>query len=74
MAEERTTIQIAAEIAAAYVSNNSVRSADLPALIGDIYGALQRFSSGEAVIAEPEKPTPAVSIKKSVGRRLHHLP
>jgi predicted transcriptional regulator len=67
MAGERTTIELAAEIAAAFVSNNSVRPADLPALIGEIHGALQRFASGAAAIAEPEKPTPAVSIKKSVG-------
>ena len=67
MAGERTSIELAAEIAAAFVSNNSVRPADLPALIGDIHGALQRFSSGAAVVAEPERPTPAVSIKKSVS-------
>ena len=67
MADERTTIELAAEIAAAYVSNNSVRPADLPTLIGDIHGALQRVSSGAAMVAEPEKPTPAVSIKKSVS-------
>ena len=66
MAEERTTIELAAEIAAAFVSNNSVRPADLPALIGDIHGALQRFSSGEAAAIAPEKLTPAVPIKKSV--------
>jgi predicted transcriptional regulator len=67
MADERTTIELAAEIAAAFVSNNSVRPADLPALIGDIHGALQRFSSGEAAPAEPEKLTPAVPIKKSIA-------
>ena len=67
MAGERTTIELAAEIAAAFVSNNSVRPADLPTLIGDIHGALQRFSSGAAAVAEPEKLTPAVPIKKSVG-------
>jgi predicted transcriptional regulator len=67
MAGERTIIELAAEIAAAFVSNNSVRPADLPALIGDIHGALQRFSSGAVAVAEPEKLTPAVPIKKSVG-------
>ena len=67
MAGERTNIQLAAEIAAAYVSNNSVRSADLPALIGDIHGALQRVAAGAAVVAEPEKQMPAVPIKKSVA-------
>ena len=60
MAEERTNIQIAAEIAAAYVLNHLVRPIDLPALIGDIHGALQRLSSGAPAPAEPEKPTPAV--------------
>ena len=67
MAGERTTIELAAEIAAAFVSNNSVRPADLPLLISDIHGALQRVSMGAAAVAEPEKPTPAVSIKKSVS-------
>ena len=66
MAGERTTIELAAEIAAAFVSNNSVRPADLPTLIGDIHGALQRFSSGAVAVAEPEKLTPAVPVKKSV--------
>jgi predicted transcriptional regulator len=66
MADERTNIQLAAEIAAAYISNNSVRSSELPGLIGDIHEALQRFSSGEAAAAESEKLTPAVPIKKSV--------
>jgi predicted transcriptional regulator len=66
MTGERTTIELAAEIAAAFVSNNSVRPADLPGLIGDIHGALRRVSSGEAAVAEPEKLTPAVPIKKSI--------
>jgi predicted transcriptional regulator len=67
MAGERTIIELAADIAAAFVSNNSVRPADLPTLIGDIQGALQRFSSDAVAVAEPEKLTPAVSIKKSVS-------
>lgn len=66
MSEGRTTIELAAEIAAAFVSNNSVRPGDLPTLIGDIHGALQRVSSGAAAAAEPDKPVPAVPVKKSV--------
>jgi predicted transcriptional regulator len=66
MTDERTNIQLAAEIAAAFVSNNSVRPADLPTLIGDIHRALQRFSSGVVAVVEPEKLTPAVPVKKSV--------
>jgi predicted transcriptional regulator len=67
MAGERTIIEFTAEIAAAFVSNNSVRPADLPSLIGDIHGALLVVSSGAATVTEPEKLTPAVSIKKSVS-------
>jgi predicted transcriptional regulator len=66
MAEARTTIELAAEIAAAFVSNNSVRPADLPGLIGDIHGALQRVASGTPAPAEPKELTPAVPVKKSV--------
>ena len=66
MPGERSAIELAAEIAAAYVSNNSVRSADLPALVGEIHDALQRIASGAAPVGEPEKPTPAVPIKKSI--------
>ena len=66
MAAERTIIELAAEIAAAFVSNNSVRPGDLPTLIGDIHGALQRVSLGAVAVAESEKLVPAVPVKKSV--------
>ncbi|MGO4872041.1 MAG: MucR family transcriptional regulator [Roseiarcus sp.] len=65
MADERSAIELMTEIAAAYVSKNSVRSADLPALVSAIHDALQRLLTG-AVPAEPEKLTPAAPIKKSV--------
>jgi predicted transcriptional regulator len=67
MAEESSNIELAVEIAAAFVSNNSVRPADLPTLIGDIHAALARLSTGVAAVAEPVKQNPAVPIKKSVG-------
>jgi predicted transcriptional regulator len=58
---------ITAEILAAYVSNNSIAVADLPALIADIHTALQRISSGEPTPAVVEqKLDPAVPIRKSV--------
>jgi len=58
-------IELAADIVSAYVSNNSVAAADLPALIGEIHAALQRVSKGEAEpAAEPLKP--AVAVKRSV--------
>jgi predicted transcriptional regulator len=59
-----TLIELTADIASAYVSNNSVSAGDLTALIKSIHGAL----SGAG--GEPEKPVevkaPAVSIKKSI--------
>ena len=59
-----TLIELTADIASAYVSNNAVSAMDLPGLIKSIHGAL----SGTSVEPEPipEIKTPAVSIKKSI--------
>jgi predicted transcriptional regulator len=58
-------IQLTANIVSAYVSNNTVASADIPSLIGQVYAALLRVSSGQAAAsAEPLKP--AVPIKRSI--------
>ena len=59
------TTTIAAEIVAAYVSNNSVAAADLAQLIGDVHAALTRLGNPVAAVVE-EKLQPAVSVKKSV--------
>ena len=60
-----THIELAADIVAAYVSNNSVPVSDLPGLIRDVHAALLRVEQGEAEpVAEPLKP--AVPVKKSV--------
>lgn len=58
-------IELAADIVSAYVSNNSVAAADLPALINDVHAALNRVSTG-AVETVAEAPKPAVPLKKSV--------
>lgn len=58
-------IELAADIVSAYVSNNSVSAADLPALINDVHGALSRVSTG-TVETVTEAPKPAVPLKKSV--------
>jgi predicted transcriptional regulator len=58
-------VELAADIVSAYVSNNSVATADLPALIGDIHSALVRLSSGTAD-APAESLKPAVPVKKSI--------
>jgi predicted transcriptional regulator len=58
-------IELTAEIVSAYVSNNTVPAAEIPALISQVHAALSRVSgkSGDAP-AEPLKP--AVSVKKSI--------
>jgi predicted transcriptional regulator len=58
-------IELAADIVSAYVSNNSVPSADLPTLIHEIHTALVKVSGG-IVEAPVEAPKPAVPLKKSV--------
>ena len=55
---------ITADIVSSYVANNAVQSADLPALIASVYTALQGLTAPKQ--AEPEKPQPAVSIRKSL--------
>lgn len=63
--EQGDLIELAAEIVSAYVSNNSVPAADLPALINEVYTALTRVGTPIVEVAsEPLKP--AVSVKKSV--------
>ena len=60
-----TFIKLTAEIVSAYVSNNSVPSTDLPALIGQVHSALSRVSNGQGDTSF-EPPKPAVSVKKSI--------
>jgi predicted transcriptional regulator len=58
-------IELTANIVSAYVSNNTVPSADVPNLISQVHAALKRVSSGQATApAEPLKP--AVPVKRSV--------
>jgi predicted transcriptional regulator len=60
-----TFIELTASIVSAYVSNNSVPSAELPALIGQVHSALTRVSSGQGDVSSLRL-KPAVSVKKSV--------
>jgi predicted transcriptional regulator len=62
---ESSYIQLTANIVSAYVSNNTVSTAEIPNLIAQVYSALMRISSGQvATPAEPLKP--AVAVKRSV--------
>jgi predicted transcriptional regulator len=58
-------IDLAADIVSAYVSNNTVPAAELPALIANVYRALAGTNQGTPV-TEVEPLKPAVNPKKSV--------
>jgi predicted transcriptional regulator len=64
--DEGSYIQLTANIVSAYVSNNSVSSTEIPALISQIYSALMRVSNGVQVAAPAEPLKRAVPIKRSI--------
>ena len=64
--DEASCIQLTASIVSAYVSNNTVSSAEIPALISQVYSALMRVSKGAAAAALAEPLKPAVPIKRSI--------
>src|SRR4051812_13927501 len=70
MSEHQTTpnsLELAAEIVSAFVSNNPVPAAQLPALIGAVHDALTKSASGTSAQQAPKEPKePAVPIKRSV--------
>lgn len=66
MTEQSETVDLHAmttTIVAAHVSNNVVSVSDLSKIIQQVYKALANASAGSAA---PEKPQPAVSIKRSI--------
>ncbi|MYZ48372.1 MucR family transcriptional regulator [Propylenella binzhouense] len=63
--DQDSLIELTAEIVSAYVSNNSISSAELTGLINQVHSALVRSSGGKAE-PEAEPPKPAVPPKKSV--------
>ena len=57
-------VKLAADIAAAYVSFNTVSSSELPELLRTIHGSLDSISHNGA--AKQEERQPAVSVRRSV--------
>lgn len=65
MEDKAQLVELTADIAAAYLSANTVPASDLPALIQTIHNALAGVTSGApAPAAEPARP--AVPVKKSI--------
>lgn len=56
-------LELTTEIVASYVSNNTVASSDLSAVIQDVYRTMTQLG---AQAQQPERPKPAVAVKKSV--------
>ena len=56
-------LELTTEIVAAHTGNNTVAVGDLPQLIQDVYKTLVTLGTAPTV---PERPQPAVPIKKSV--------
>ncbi|GJD44867.1 hypothetical protein AFCDBAGC_2736 [Methylobacterium cerastii] len=64
--QPNTTVELTADMIAAYVSANHVQVAELPALIASVHAALAGLANPTpAEPAGPEKPTPA-QVKKSI--------
>ena len=59
-------IQLTANVVSAYVSNNAVSSAEISALISQVYSALMRVTSGVAVAAPAAPLKPPVPVKRSI--------
>jgi predicted transcriptional regulator len=62
------SVELAAEVVAAYVSNNPVPSSGLSALIVSVHAAVASLGKeAEKALAPTEPKTPAVPIRKSVA-------
>jgi predicted transcriptional regulator len=63
---ENTYIELTAQIVSAYVGNNSMPSAEIASLIGQVHAALKRVSNGQSV-PPAEVAKPAVPVKRSLN-------
>src|SRR5215207_6616403 len=61
---DNNVVELAADIVSACVSNNSVPTGDLPALINEVHAAIR--NAGAPVVAKAPRGEPAVPIKKSI--------
>ena len=62
--QQADLVSLASEVVSAYVANNSLARTELPALIAAVHGALSGL--GRPTSQEPERPAPAIPIKKSI--------
>lgn len=65
MDDKNTLIDMTAEIVSAYVSNNEISAAELPALIQQVFNSLSNVAQG-GVIQESGPQKPVISAKRSI--------
>jgi hypothetical protein len=63
-------IELATKIMAAYVANNAVPRADLPALFEGLHASLKRLADGEVAPPVVEPPTPVVPVRNPSRRTI----
>ena len=66
MENKTSTIELAAQIVAAYVGNNSVEQGDLARLIAEVHRALELAAQGQVAKPEQGEAKPAVNVRKSI--------
>lgn len=59
-------VELTAEVVSAYVMHNAIQKADLPDLISSVHATLTTLGKPAAPVA-PERPTPMMPIKKTIG-------
>jgi predicted transcriptional regulator len=58
-------VELTADLVSAYVAHNAIQKTDIPGLIASIHASLVGLGAPKPA-PEPEKPVPAVPIKKSI--------
>ena len=66
MSDSHDATSLTAQIVAAYLGNNTVPAAEVPAVISSVYSAITNVSRPQVSEVSVEKLTPAVPIKRSV--------
>jgi predicted transcriptional regulator len=67
-ARTKSPVTLAAELVAAYVSNNPVPVTELPALIGQVHDAIADLASGRDAASDPVPDRDAASHKPSAAQ------
>ncbi len=59
-------VEITSEVISAYLAQNHVPPAEIPALIASVHGTFADLGKAPESMVKPDKPVPAVPVRKSV--------